>query len=109
MTPGTGFLAFHAEAPDVAAAHLAFVQAHAAATALDEKTEELAYLAVLAAQRMGGGIPFHVAQARAKGASRAEVASAVLVGLPAVGLTVLDALPIALAAFDEAEAATAAG
>lgn len=100
-TVGSGFLALHSEAPEVATAHMDFVRAHAQATALDDKTEELAYLAVLAALRMAGGVPFHVAQAKAKGASRAEVVSAVLVGLPAAGLAVLDALPAALAAWDD--------
>ena len=70
------------------------------ASALDRKTEELAYLAVLAAQRLVSGIPFHVASAKAAGATRAEIISAVLIGLPAVGNTVIEALPVALAAFD---------
>jgi len=39
------------------------------ASALDKKTEELAYLAVLAAMRMESGVPFHVASAKAAGAT----------------------------------------
>ena len=71
-----------------------------AASALDKKTGELAYLAVLASQRMESGIPFHVQLAKKAGASRAEIISAVLVGLPAVGHGVTQVLPAALAAFD---------
>lgn len=96
----SGFAAFGQEAPEVAAAHFAFVRAHAEHTALDPKTEELAYLAVIAALRLPGGLAFHVAQAKQLGASRDEVVSALLVGLPAAGLAVMDALPVALEAYD---------
>jgi AhpD family alkylhydroperoxidase len=70
------------------------------ASALDKKTEELAYLAVLAAQRMESGIFFHVRSAKEAGASRQEVISAILVGLPAVGQVVVQCMPGALAAYD---------
>lgn len=99
-TVSNGFMAFQTEAPELAAAHFNFIRTGAATSALDEKTEELAYLSVLAASQLTGGIPFHVASARAKGATREEVVSAILVGLPAVGLGVLNALPLALAAYD---------
>ena len=78
-----------------------FVQTLDKTSALDKKTEELAYIAVLAAVRLEGGLPFHVKMAKAHGATRAEIISAVLVGLPATGNIVIQALPIALAAFDE--------
>jgi len=55
------------------------------ASALDKKTEHLSYLAVLAALRLDSGVPFHVHLAKQAGASRAEVVSAILVGLPAAG------------------------
>ena len=42
------------------------------ASVLDKKTEELAYLAVLAAMRMESGIPFHVSSAKKAGTSRDE-------------------------------------
>jgi len=71
-----------------------------AADALDKKTEALAYLAVLAALRLESGVPFHVGLARQAGATRAEVVSALLVGLPAAGLGVTQTLPAALAAYD---------
>lgn len=70
------------------------------ASALDKKTEELAYLAVLAALRMESGIPFHVQSAKRAGASREEVISAILVGLPAAGHSITQVLPSALAAYD---------
>ena len=72
------------------------------ATALDEKTLHLATTAVLAAMRQVEALPLHVQLAREAGASRIEVASAVLVGLPAGGSAVLEALPVALQAYDAA-------
>jgi alkylhydroperoxidase/carboxymuconolactone decarboxylase family protein YurZ len=72
------------------------------ATALDEKTLHLATTAVLAAMRLVEALPLHVQLAREAGASRIEVASAVLVGLPAGGTAVLEALPVALQAYDAA-------
>ena len=97
---GEGFVAFMQECPDVNKAFMEAVMKYDAASALDKKTEELSYIAVLAATRLVGGLPFHVQTAKARGATREEIKSAVLVGLPAVGLTVLDALPVALAAYD---------
>jgi alkylhydroperoxidase/carboxymuconolactone decarboxylase family protein YurZ len=60
----------------------------------------LAYLAVLAALRLESGVPFHVQAAKEAGASREEVISAILVGLPAAGHRVTQALPAAIAAYD---------
>jgi alkylhydroperoxidase/carboxymuconolactone decarboxylase family protein YurZ len=97
------FQAFLHEAPEHAGAWMEAVQRLGAASALDDKTAALAYLAVLAATRLTSGVPFHAAQARALGASRDEVVSAVLVGLPAVGNAVTQSLPAALAAFDAPE------
>jgi alkylhydroperoxidase/carboxymuconolactone decarboxylase family protein YurZ len=71
-----------------------------AASALDKKTACLAYLAVLAALRMESGVPFHVRLAKGAGASRDEVISALLVGLPAAGHGVTQALPPAILAYD---------
>lgn len=67
---------------------------------LDNKTRELAYIAVLAATGIMGGLLYHVQSAKKLGASRDEVKSAILVGLPAVGLTIIDPLEAALKAFD---------
>ncbi len=97
------FQAFLHEAPAHAGAWMETVQRLGAASALDQRTETLAYLAVLAAARLTSGVPFHVRHAKSLGASRDEVISAILVGLPAVGNGVTQALPAALAAFDEPE------
>lgn len=94
------FQAFLSEAPKQAEAWMGAVQGLDQASALDKKTEELAYLAVLAAMRMESGIAFHVRSAKQAGATRAEVISAILVGLPATGQVVIQCLPAALAAYD---------
>ncbi|MCY6371460.1 carboxymuconolactone decarboxylase family protein [Clostridium ganghwense] len=94
------FQTFMREAPEHAKAWMEVVQKLDNVSALDKKTEELAYIAVLAAVRLESGITFHVKQAKANGASREEIISAVLVGLPAVGNAVTSSLPIALEAYD---------
>ena len=94
------FQVFLTEAPKHAEAWTAMVQGLDSASALDKKTEELSYLAVLAALRMESGIPFHVQSAKQAGATRAEVISAILVGLPAAGHGVTQVLPAALSAYD---------
>jgi alkylhydroperoxidase/carboxymuconolactone decarboxylase family protein YurZ len=98
------FQAFLTEAPAHAASWMGAVRGLGEASALDEKTEALAYLAVLAALRLESGVPFHVVAARNAGATREEVVSAVLVGLPAAGNAVLQSLPAALSAYDRPEA-----
>lgn len=94
------FQAFMNEAPEHAKAWGTAIQDLTAASALDKKTGELAYLAVLAALRIESGVPFHVQSARHAGASREEVISAILVGLPAAGNRVTQVLPAAIAAYD---------
>jgi alkylhydroperoxidase/carboxymuconolactone decarboxylase family protein YurZ len=98
------FLAFGRETPEHARVWMAATEALAAASALDAKTQHLAYLAVLAAVGADSGVPFHAALAKASGASRAEVASAILVGLQPAGHRVTAALPLALAGYDDAGA-----
>jgi alkylhydroperoxidase/carboxymuconolactone decarboxylase family protein YurZ len=87
------FRAFLSEAPEQARAWGALVQDLAAASALDRKTSALAYLAVLAVLRLESGVPFHVQVAREAGATREEIISAILVGLPAAGHVVTQVLP----------------
>jgi alkylhydroperoxidase/carboxymuconolactone decarboxylase family protein YurZ len=94
------FEVFVRETPRHADAWLGAARGLGAASALDDKCEHLAYLAVLSALRLEGGIPFHVELAKKAGASRVEVASAILVGLPAAGNAVVQSLPVALAAYD---------
>jgi alkylhydroperoxidase/carboxymuconolactone decarboxylase family protein YurZ len=98
------FAVFLAEAPAQAAAWMGAAQGLNAACALDAKTKALAYLAVLAAMRLESGVPFHAEEARAAGASRAEVISAILIGLPAAGAGVIASLPAALAVFEDGDA-----
>lgn len=94
------FQLFMSEAPQHAQAWMTAAQALDSASALDKKTEDLAYMAVLAALRLESGIPFHVQSAKQAGASRDEVISAILVGLPAAGHGVVQVLPAAIAAYD---------
>lgn len=104
MTVSNAFQTFMAEAPEQAKAWMGTVRGLDQACTLDAKTQALAYLAVLAAQQMTSGIPFHVAAAKAAGASREDIISTILLGLPAVGLGVVQSLPVALAAFDQTSA-----
>jgi alkylhydroperoxidase/carboxymuconolactone decarboxylase family protein YurZ len=94
------FQTFMTDAPQHAQAWGKVVQELSQASALDAKTRGLAYLAVMAALRLDSGIPFHVRSLKDLGASRDEVISAILVGLPAAGHGVTQALPAALAAYD---------
>lgn len=98
MSVSTGFAAFGALAPATAGAFGGFVQAVATESALDERTRHLAYVAVLAATGRLGGIAFHAELAHGAGATTEELVSAVLVGMPAVGLGVVDALPLVVPA-----------
>jgi alkylhydroperoxidase/carboxymuconolactone decarboxylase family protein YurZ len=95
------FQSFMTNAPKHSQAWMTAVQGLDSASALDKKTEELAYLAVIAAMRLESGVPFHVQSAKQAGASRDEVISAILIGLPAAGNGVTQCLPAALAAYDK--------
>ena len=103
MNVSSAFQVFLTQTPAHAEAWMGAVRGLDNASALDDKTGELAYLAVLSALRLTSGIPFHVESAKKLGATREEIASAVLVGLPAVGNAVTEALPVALAAYDGAQ------
>lgn len=94
------FKNFMTDAPEFAQTWGSLVQSLAGASALDSKTRELAYLSVLASLNRVSGIPFHVTSLKEKGASRDEIISAILVGLPAAGSVVTQALPVALNTFD---------
>lgn len=96
----TAFHTFLKEAPELARAWMGAMHALETASGLDRRTGELACLAVLAALRLTSGVPFHVRLAKEAGASRNEVVSAILTGLPLAGHGVLWALPAALAAYD---------
>lgn len=96
-----GFTLFMTETPEMGQAHMEMVKQNAQASSLDKKTQELAYIAVLSAIRMIGGLNFHVKSAKTLGATRDEIKSAVLIGLPVAGITLVDALEAALCAYDE--------
>ncbi|HMK47626.1 MAG TPA: carboxymuconolactone decarboxylase family protein [Methanocella sp.] len=94
------FKTFMTEAPAHQAAWMEATGKLEGASRLDPKTGELAYIAVLAAARLESGLLFHVRHAKSLGATREEIISAVLIGLPAVGNAVTQALPAALDAYD---------
>ncbi|AQS04189.1 carboxymuconolactone decarboxylase family protein [Clostridium beijerinckii] len=94
------FKTFMKEAPEYQEIWMETVQKLDSVSKLDSKTEELAYIAVLASSRLEGGLPFHVKHAKSLGATREEIISAVLIGLPAVGNIVIQSLPIAINAYD---------
>ena len=100
-TISDAFKTFMGEAPDHAQAWGKMVAALEEASALDAKTSALAYIAVLAALNRVSGIPFHVISAKRAGASREEVVSAILLGLPAAGHIVTQALPSAIEAYNK--------
>jgi alkylhydroperoxidase/carboxymuconolactone decarboxylase family protein YurZ len=94
------FQIFMKEAPEHQRIWMETVQKLDSVSKLDSKTEELAYIAVLASSRLESGLPFHVKHAKELGATREEIISAILVGLPAVGNVVIQSLPIAIKAYD---------
>lgn len=95
------FSMFMTESPDIGKAYMDMVMKQSQMSVLDRKTHELAYISVLSAIRMTGGLNFHVKSAKDLGATRDEVKSAVLVGLPVAGITLVDSLEAALNAYDE--------
>ena len=95
------FRVFMTESPDTGKAYMDMVIKQSQMSALDRKTHELAYISVLSAIRMTGGLNFHVKSAKGLGATRDEVKSAVLVGLPVAVITLVDSLEAALHAYDE--------
>ena len=100
------FRLFMTETPETGKAFMDMVLKQARVSALDRKTHELAYISVLSAIRMTGGLDFHVRAAKASGATRDETKSAVLVGLPVAGITLIDALAAALSAYDKPDCRT---
>jgi alkylhydroperoxidase/carboxymuconolactone decarboxylase family protein YurZ len=94
------FQKFMEESNGAGPAFMEFVMKLSNASALDAKTHELAYLAVLSALQMTGGIPYHAKQAKETGASLEEVKSAVLVSMPLVGLRVSESLAAAIESYE---------
>lgn len=96
-----GFSMFMKETTQAGKDYMTMVMQLSKESALDQKTHELAYVSVLSATRMLDGLNFHVHSAKELGASREEVKSAVLLAIPAVGITVMNALEVALNTYDE--------
>jgi alkylhydroperoxidase/carboxymuconolactone decarboxylase family protein YurZ len=94
------FQLFSTDAPKHSEAWMQLIQNLSQASNLDQKTHALAYLSVLAVLRLESGVPFHIKHAKKLGATREEIISAILVGLPAAGHVVTQALPIALETYD---------
>lgn len=88
-----GFQLFMKDTNGVGEAFMNAVMLEAKESALDEKTQELAYIAVLVALKMYQGLPFHIQHAKECGATKEEIKSAMLVPMPMMGLQVAEALP----------------
>ena len=70
---------------------------------LDEKTFQLAYIAIQAHNRVIGSVAAHAGFAKKAGATREEVRGAVMVSMMTCGVAGIDAcLGIALEAYDNA-------
>ncbi|MBT3671110.1 MAG: carboxymuconolactone decarboxylase family protein [Chloroflexi bacterium] len=95
------FMTFMEEAPKQAEAWGKLAMDLNQANSLDNKTATLVYIGIMAAKNILSGIPFHVLSAKEAGATRDEVTSAILMGLPLAGSKVTQALPLALQPFDE--------
>jgi AhpD family alkylhydroperoxidase len=93
---------FRQEAPVVADAFDNLVKAIVANEGLDEKTKQLIYIALKAVEGDALALSFHVPMARQLGASRAEVAGAIVLTLTVCGLKgVTSCLSSAMAVFDK--------
>lgn len=100
MKLSKSFEVFASTAPEVQKAWMEMAEKLDKSSALDKKTEELSYISVLSVLGLETGIPFHVSMAKSNGASRDEIISSVLIGLPAAGSKVINSLPVALEAYD---------
>jgi AhpD family alkylhydroperoxidase len=91
------------EAPGTAAALDGIVEAVRNDSGLDPRTAQLVNIGIQTANRNARGALFHAAMARKEGATRKEVAGAVIMNLHLSGLgSVLDCLGPALEGFDGA-------
>ncbi len=95
------FQLFLEESNGVGQALMESVMKAAEVSALDGKTHELAYIAVLSALQMAGGLTYHVKHAKELGATLEEVKSAVLVGIPLSGIRLAEAFAVAVQSYQE--------
>ena len=98
MTPMEVFLK---EAPSMAKAFDQLIQSLVATKGLDEKTKQLIYIAMKAAQGDDVAVKFHVPMAKKLGATREEVVDAILITLTVSGIKgVASCLPEAVKHFE---------
>lgn len=88
-----GFELFMKETDGVGKAFFDAVVLLGEKSSLEPKFYELAYISVLVATKMYGGLDFHIDHALKLGATKSEIKSAILLPMPIVGLQVADAMP----------------
>lgn len=89
------------EAPEVANAFHALIQAIVHSKGLDEKTKQLIYIALKAAQGDTQAVALHVMMAKNAGATKAEMTDALLVTLTVAGIKgIVSGLPAVVHAFE---------
>ncbi len=92
---------FQKEAPEIAAAFDGVIRSIIASKGLDEKTKQLIYIAMKAAQGDEMAVQFHVPMAKQLGATREEVIDAILMTLTVCGIKgVVTCLPGAVKQFE---------
>lgn len=95
---------FQKEAPEVAKAFDGLIKSLVASKGLDEKTKQLIYIAMKAAQGDATAILFHVPMAKKLGATKEEVIDAVLLTLTVCGIRgVATCLPLIVKIYGESE------
>jgi len=93
---------FQQEAPEVAKAFDGLIQSLVHSKGLDEKTKQLIYISMKAAQGEETAVKFHVAMAVKSGATKREVVDAILMTLTVSGIRgVATCLPGAIKQFEE--------
>lgn len=91
---------FVAETGTVGETFLNMCKTTAAESVLDEKTFQLVYLAYLTAIKQYGGLEVHTKILKKLGATREEVQGAILCGLPALGVSLMQAHQVVMDAYD---------
>ena len=94
------FQVFRNEAPHHARAWGNMISDMSESNQLDPKTTSLVYIGILAALGLETGMPYHVAMAKDAGATRDEIISAIMIGLPPAGHRVTRGLKAALESYD---------
>lgn len=93
---------FAKEAPEVARAFNGLIQSLATSKGLDEKTKQLIYIAMKAAEGDHAAIGFHIVMAKKLGAKKEEIVDAILMTLTVCGIKgVASCLPIVVKQFEE--------